>query len=149
YAPPPPTPMLGLGAACPQPASPLPLRLQIVRFLAVLSNVKAFHLVVLADAEAGDPIGYFENHHRADKRKAPREKHADQLIAHLSPMAVARAHRLALSKNRIDDRLRENAGEQGAGGAAGTVDAEGVQRVIIPEQRLHLRYHQVADDAGD
>src|SRR5215831_10283015 len=141
--------MLGLGAAWPQPASPLPLRLQIVRFLAVLSNVKAFHLVILADAEAGNPIGYFENHDRADKRKAPREKHADQLIAHLSPMAVASAHRLALSKNRIDDSLRENSGEQSADRAAGPVYAEGVQRVIIPEERLDFRYHQVAEHPGD
>src|SRR5262249_4001330 len=141
--------MLGLGAAWPQPASPLPLRLQIVRFLAVLSNVKAFHLVILADAEAGNPIGYFENHDRADKRKAPREKHADQLIAHLSPMAVARAHRLAPSENRIDAPLRANSREQGADRAPGTVDPEGVQRVIIPEERLHLRHHQVAEHPGD
>src|SRR5262245_14304844 len=90
------------------------LRFQLVRFFAVLSTVQAFHFMLLGDAEAGDQIGYFENHDGADKREAPGEEHTDQLVAHLAPIAIPRSDRFAVAKNRIDDSLRKEACEQGA-----------------------------------
>src|SRR5262245_50243899 len=115
------------------------LRFQIVRFFAVLSNVQAFHFVLFRDAETGNQVGYFENHDRAEQSETPGEEYSDQLISHLAPIPVARAHRLAVAKNWIDDGLCEHSRQQRAYRSARAVHAKSVQRVIIPEERLHLR----------
>jgi len=90
----------------------------------VLRDVQTLDLLFFGDADAGDPIGDLEQYDRADDGKTPCDQDTDELIAHLAPMAVQSTDWFTRAEDRVDNLLREDAGQQGANGAAGTVDTD-------------------------
>ena len=75
--------------------------------------------------------------------------YAHNLIAELAPVAVEATHRFAGAENRVDDLLRKDAGQQRADRAARAVHAEGIEGIVVAEDRLHFRDHEIADQPGD
>src|SRR6185437_4142734 len=130
-------------------AEPLTSGLEVVRLFSVLRDVQTFDFFRLGDAYARNHIRYFEQNDGPYQRKAPSNQNAHQLIAKLSPMAIQTAYRLARAENRVDHLLCEDSSQEGADGATRAVRAEGIQGVIIAEDRLYFRHHEVADQARD
>src|SRR2546429_3717627 len=63
-------------------------------------------------------------------------------------MPIQTAYWLTRSKNRVDHLLRKNSGKQSSDRAARAMHPESIQRVIIPEESLHLRHHPIAHCPG-
>src|SRR5256886_3305931 len=64
-------------------------------------------------------------------------------------MPIQTAYWLTRSKNRVDHLLRKNSGKQSSDRAARAMHPESIQRVIIPEESLHLRHHPIAHRPGN
>ena len=126
----------------------IPLGLKVVGLFTVLRDVQSLNFVFFRYAHARQQIYDLQQHYRPDKRKSQAIS-AHELIANLSPVTVKPAHRFARAKNRIDYLLRKNSREQRSNRSACSVHAEGIKRVIIPEDGLHFRHHPMAASAGD
>src|SRR5260370_24532831 len=125
------------------------LRIKVISLFAVLRNVQSFDLVLFWHAHASDQVDDLEQHEGSYQRKNPRNQNAHELVTDLAPMSVKAAHGFAGSKDGVDHLLSEDAGEQRSNCAARPVDAESIQRVIIPEDGLYLGYHPIAHRPGD
>src|SRR5260370_34816030 len=116
----------------------LSLRLKVISLFAVLRDVQSFDLVLFRHAYACQQIYDLEEYQRSHQRKDPGDRNAHELVSDLAPMPVQPADGLARSKDGVDHLLTEHAGEQRSNSAARAVYAEGIQRVIIPHEGLHL-----------
>src|SRR4029077_4707909 len=125
------------------------LRLEVVGLFAVLRDVQTLDLLLFADPDPGDRVGDLEQHDGADDRKGPGDQNANELIGNLAPVTIEATDRLTHAKDRVDDLLRENTGEQRADGAACTMDPESIERIVVAEHGFGLGDHPVAKQAGD
>src|SRR5580704_15464281 len=123
--------------------------LKVVGLFAVLRDVQTFDLFCFTYAHSGNDIRYFEKDNGADDGEAPGNQYTHKLVAELAPVAVHSADRFACAEDGIDDLLRKDSGQKRADGAARTVNAEGVEGVIVAENRFYLGDHEIADQAGD
>ncbi len=118
----------------------------------MLGDVESGGFLFGGDAQAHDLINDKKQRQRANDGDAPCYGDAGKLIDQLAPAAVdgAGGERVAsrVLEDRVDDAGGEDAGEQGANGSAGSVNAKGVQRVVVAEKALDDEDHGEADDAG-
>src|SRR5262249_1582641 len=115
----------------------------------VLGDVQSLNLMLFADPNTGDHVGDFEQHDGANDRKGPSDQDTHELIPYLAPVTIEPADGFARTEDRVDDSLRENTREARADGAARTVNAESVKRVVVAEDRFDLGHHPVADQASN
>src|SRR5579862_3228275 len=123
--------------------------LEVIGLFAVLRDVQTFDFLYFAHAHAGNHIRYFEKDNGADDGEAPGNQYADELVAELTPVAVKSADGFACAEDGIDDLLREDSGQESADGAASAVNTEGVEGVVVAEDRFYLGHHEVTDEASD
>jgi len=79
---------------------------------------------------------------------------AGSLVEHLAPVSVqcAGGDRVAggvFAEGGVNGAGGKEAGEQRTQGSAGSMNAEGVQRVVVTEEALHDEDHKEAEDAGE
>ena len=119
------------------------LGFEIVPFLAVQRDIEAADLLIFRNAQADEEIGHFQNDERADDCEDPRDCDSDELIQDLMRVAIKEAHiqciALGIFEDSVHEFCREETGEKRADCAAGAVDAEGVERIIVAEDRFHFR----------
>src|SRR5271163_621266 len=118
---------------------------QVVGFFAVLRDVETFDLIRFAHADASNHIRYFQQDNGSYQGEAPREEYAYKLITKLAPVAVQSSNGLARAENRVDHLLRKDPGQERADRAACAVNAEGIEGIVIAEDRFYFRDHPVAD----
>src|SRR6202040_1069989 len=98
--------------------------------LAVQVDVEALDLDLRVDAEADEDIDQLEDDQRDHGVVDRDHQDALDLADHLKAVALDPSRRSAVS---LDG---EDAGENGADGAPDGMDAEGVERVVIPQGGL-------------
>ena len=116
----------------------------------MLREVEAGGFLLRRDAQADDLVDDKEQHQRAHDGDAPGNAHAGELVEQLAPVAVDGAGgQRRLPKIGVDGAGGEEAGEQRAEGSAGSVNAKGVERVVVAEAALDHEDHEGAEEAGD
>src|SRR5271155_37098 len=124
-----------------------------ITFFTVLREVEALSFLVFGNAEADELVNDHEDDERANDGEDPGDGDADGLIEQLMGVAFEEAGgeygAVGVFENGIDGAIRENSGEEGADGAAGTVNAEGVERIVVAETRFHGGDHPEAECASD
>src|SRR5579863_2737040 len=125
-----------------------PLRLEVVSFFAVHAEVETLALLRLIGANPSHSVAYFENDKGSHDCEYPGDRAGDELVDHLAGVAIDPSHRFT-HPHVVNLPGGENAGEDRANGAADTMHAEGVERVIIAEFVLDDADHEVAHHAGD
>src|SRR5439155_22647172 len=86
---------------------------------------------------------------RADQCECVSGENPNNLVADLSPMSIDRAYCLASAEDGVNGLRGEDPGKQRADCAACTVDTKCIERVVISEDRLDFRHHQIADQSSD
>ena len=126
---------------------------EVISFFAVLRKVQALHFVFLRDTQPDERVDKLEQNQTPHNGQSPGNYNSDNLIQDLVRVSIEQPNRqrvsLAILKNWIDDFQSKNSGEHGAQSAAGSVDTERVQRIIIKEPGLYFGNHQEAYDSGD
>src|SRR5262245_744318 len=106
-------------------------------------EVEAFAFDFALHPQADRPVDQLEDDERDDDVVDEHDGDAFDLVDDLAGMSVDQSARYAAEL--LD---REHAGQDGADGAADSMDAKGVERVIVAEHVLEAGAAPVADDAG-
>jgi hypothetical protein len=117
----------------------------------VLGDVEAFAFGLDIGAQADDHVDDLVEDRRADARYHQRGADAPALRDHLGDQIVVRdlAGGVIHDARAAEGRIHQDAGAERADDAAGAVDAEHVERVVVAERVLHHGAEEQADHADD
>src|SRR3972149_2004967 len=111
--------------------------------LAVLRNIQPLELVLVAHAQAHRPVYYLQYPEGYDERIEAARAYCYRLLQ--EELRVAEEE--AVCACGVNGGRREKARGDGAPDAAHAVYAEGIERIVIAEERLYPGYRQIADHA--